>query len=355
LPTNSKKVHSRHRVLEAIILAFVGGFAVVRYLPFYHEQHRLLREEAVAQTEVQSSVSNQRTARLTTSKMKSYISLPATPATIAHVSAPRVPKLTTVAVDDNKLAGGVALTRLISGCGTDAGRQAPSLSLPNLNGTEVSLDAMRGKVVLLNFWATWCGPCRSEMPSLERLYHDFSTYPDFALLTVNVDQDGKRSVERFMAKNGYDFPVLLDAEDVATSAYGVSGFPTTFVIGRNGRIVWNCAGALNWSDASLRNALKKLLEKTPPRSIGTLQVRLNDPHAAQQLFLPRLQQKRIFRPLPQALELAARPPNQEDIDPTKRRIHCRLVEMTVVVDPAADVRLNIRARSSSAAGRPAAV
>jgi peroxiredoxin len=172
-------------------------------------------------------------------------------------------------------ASGIALTRLISSYGTAAGRPAPSLSLPDLDGTEVSLDAMRGKVVLLNFWATWCGPCRSEMPSLERLYQDFSSNPDFAMLTVNTDQCGTPSVEQFVAKNGCDFPVLLDTENVASTAYGVSGLPSTFVIGRDGRIIWNCTGALDWSDPSLRDALKKLLEKKPPRSIRALEARLS--------------------------------------------------------------------------------
>ena len=82
--------------------------------------------------------------------------------------------------------------------------------MPYLSGSEVALDTIRGKVVLLNFWATWCGACRSEMPSLENLYRDFHHYPDFAVLTVSIDQRGKPAVAQFMASNGYNFPVLLD-------------------------------------------------------------------------------------------------------------------------------------------------
>ena len=118
---------------------------------------------------------------------------------------------------------------------------------------------MRGKIVLLNFWATWCGACRSEMPSLENLYRDFRSYQDFAVLAVSIDRRGNRAVAQFMANNGYNFPVLLDGENIASGAYGVSGIPSTFVIGRHGRIIWNCVGALDWSNPSLRDALKKLL------------------------------------------------------------------------------------------------
>ena len=205
-------------MLGAILVAFVVGFAAAQYLayPLYHAQNRLILAQAVPVPAVHPTNA-------------------APPSPVAH------------AVDDKVPARDIALTRLIASSGTAAGRQAPSLSLPDLDGTEVSLDAMRGKIVLLNFWATWCGPCRSEMPSLERLYQDFNSDPDFALLTVSTDQRGTPSVERFMARNGYDFPVLLDTENVANTAYGVSGLPTTFVIGRDGRIIWNYAGPLDWS------------------------------------------------------------------------------------------------------------
>lgn len=184
------------------------------------------------------------------------------PETVARAvrSAPSVTKVSdSSAAIAKDLAGGTALTRLIAGSGTDAGRIAPNFELPNLKGTEISLAGMRGKVVLLNFWATWCGACRSEMPSLEKLYWHFHSYHDFAMLTVSINRRGKATVSRFMARKGYTFPVLLDTSDATGAAYGVSGIPSTFVIGRNGQIIWNCVGALDWSSPRLRDALKRLL------------------------------------------------------------------------------------------------
>jgi len=257
LPDNSKKFLQRRGVLEAVILAFVVGFGAVQY---------------PADGALPSPISNQRTAKSTAPGTESHTGAPAIPFAVTLASAPGVPGFNVVAVDSEEFAAGTALAQLVASSGA-AGRPAPSLSLPNLDGTEVSLDAMRGKVVLLNFWATWCGACRSEMPSLECLYRDFSSYSDFALLTVSTGERGKRSVEQFVAENSYDFPVLLDTENTASSAYGVSGLPSTFVIDRDGRIVWSHAGALDWSNSSLRDPLKKLLENKPPRSTGTIEAR----------------------------------------------------------------------------------
>ena len=136
---------------------------------------------------------------------------------------------------------------------------APDFELPALDGSEVALRSLRRKVVLLNFWATWCGACRSEMPALEGLYRDLRSNPDFALITVSGSGRGAGPVAQFMERNGYDFPVLVDDANATGSAYGVSGIPSTFVIGRDGQIVWNCVGAIDWSNPILREALNKLL------------------------------------------------------------------------------------------------
>lgn len=265
-----KKVLTRRGTLEVVLLAFAVGFGAAQYLAYllYHEQNRLILAEAVpinqpSKAAVPSAASNPPTAQSTGPRVKVHARASASPKAVSGAVAPSTPVPIKVAnavtIGEKELAGGIALARLIASSGTEAGRLAPDFTLPYLNGSEVALDTIHGKVVLLNFWATWCGACRSEMPSLENLYRDFGHYPDFAVLTVSIDQRGKPAVAQFMASNGYNFPVLLDTSNATSAAYGVSGIPSTFVIGRDGQIIWNCVGALDWSNASVRDALKKLL------------------------------------------------------------------------------------------------
>jgi pSer/pThr/pTyr-binding forkhead associated (FHA) protein/peroxiredoxin len=265
-----KKVLTLRGTLEVVLLAFAVGFGAAQYLAYllYHEQNRLILAEATPinqarKAAVPSAASNSPAAQSTGPRVEVHARASASPKVVAGAVAPSTPapiKVTNaVTIGEKELAGGIALARLIASSGTEAGRPAADFTLPYLTGSEVALDKIRGKVVLLNFWATWCGACRSEMPSLEALYRDFRHYPDFAVLTVSIDQRGKPAVAQFMASKGYNFPVLLDTSNVTSAAYGVSGIPSTFVIGRNGQIIWNCVGALDWSNPSVRDALKKLL------------------------------------------------------------------------------------------------
>lgn len=265
-----QKVLTLRGTLEVVLLAFAVGFGAAQYLAYllYHEQNRLILAEAVpinqpGKATMPSAAPNPPAAQSTGPRVEVHARASASPKTVAGAVAPSTPvpiKVTNVVtIGEKELAGGIALARLIASSGTEAGRPAPDFTLPYLSGSEVALDSIRGKVLLLNFWATWCGACRSEMPSLENLYRDFRHYPDFAVLTVSIDQRGKPAVAQFMASNGYNFPVLLDTSNVTSAAYGVSGIPSTFVIGRDGQIIWNCVGALDWSNPSVRDALKKLL------------------------------------------------------------------------------------------------
>jgi peroxiredoxin len=140
-----------------------------------------------------------------------------------------------------------------------AGERAPDFTLPSLGGQEVSMAKLRGKVVVLNVWATWCEPCRAEMPSMETLYEDFKSNKNFVLLAVSQDERGREAVAPYIEKNGYHFTVLLDPKNIVSSAYGASGVPETFVIGRDGRIVAHHLGAFDWSRPDVREALKELL------------------------------------------------------------------------------------------------
>lgn len=142
-----------------------------------------------------------------------------------------------------------------------AGKMAAPFALEDLNGRLVTLDDLRGKVVFLNVWATWCGPCREEMPSIETLYDEFKNDKDFVILAVSQDTRGRAAVEPYVEQNGYHFEVLLDPENKVGESYDVGGVPETFIIDRDGRIVAHHMGAFDWSSADFRAALRELLNQ----------------------------------------------------------------------------------------------
>ncbi|HUA33366.1 MAG TPA: TlpA disulfide reductase family protein [Candidatus Binataceae bacterium] len=141
-----------------------------------------------------------------------------------------------------------------------AGPKAANFKLESLDGATVTLDQFAGKVVFLNIWATWCGPCREEMPSMETLYNEFMTNKDFVMLAVSQDERGRTAVAPYVAKNGYHFTVLLDPENKVSTSYDVSGVPETFIIDRNGRIVAHHMGGFDWSRPDVKDALQQLLD-----------------------------------------------------------------------------------------------
>lgn len=141
-----------------------------------------------------------------------------------------------------------------------AGEKATDFTLENLQGEKVTLSAFRGKVVFLNIWATWCPPCREEMPSLETLYDDFKNHKDFVMLAVSQDIKGRKAVLPYIHKHGYRFEVLLDPDNKVGEAYDVSGVPETFIIDQKGRIVAHHMGAFNWARPDVKNALEELLD-----------------------------------------------------------------------------------------------
>jgi cytochrome c biogenesis protein CcmG, thiol:disulfide interchange protein DsbE len=143
-----------------------------------------------------------------------------------------------------------------------AGKMAANFHLKDLKGNSITLKDLRGKVVFLNVWATWCGPCREEMPSIEKLYTDFRKDPDFVVLAVSQDTDGKL-VAPYVQKNGFDFTVLLDPENEVGEMYGVDGIPETFIIGRDGRIVAHHVGPYDWANGDIRDALQELIKSKP--------------------------------------------------------------------------------------------
>ena len=114
------------------------------------------------------------------------------------------------------------------------GTAAPDFTLKALEGPNMRLQEQRGKVVLVNFWATWCGPCRKEMPHLNRIAEKYRA-SGLVLLGVNVDDDARNAAET-AAKLGVKFPVLLDTDKKVSRLYDLNSMPSTLVIDRNGRV-----------------------------------------------------------------------------------------------------------------------
>jgi thiol-disulfide isomerase/thioredoxin len=138
-----------------------------------------------------------------------------------------------------------------------SGGATPSLELLDLQGAKHRLADYRGKVVLVNFWATWCVPCRDEMPSLERLRASLEGRP-FAILAVNLAEPESR-IRKFLELVPVRFPVLLDPDTRTTKAWQAKLLPATYVIGPDGAIRYRHVGELDWSKPSIRAAIVGLL------------------------------------------------------------------------------------------------
>ena len=147
-----------------------------------------------------------------------------------------------------------------SGGAVRVGNMAPDFTLEDVGGAPVNLSALRGKVVFLNFWATWCPPCRTEMPSMEMLNEVFSS-SDFVMLAVNVEKEGREVVPAFLERNPHSFKILLDLEEEVQRAYGVYRFPETFLIDKEGRVARHYIGAYNWSAVNILRQVKELVDQ----------------------------------------------------------------------------------------------
>jgi thiol-disulfide isomerase/thioredoxin len=146
---------------------------------------------------------------------------------------------------------------------------APALDLPDLSGVPFTLAQVDGKVVLVNFWATWCPPCRKEMPALQRLSQRFEGEP-FAVLGVNVGENPER-IEDFLQSLPVPpgFPMLLDRSGDAAKAWNVRVVPTTWVVDRETRKVLGTVGEVDYDDPELVEQLRALIE-VEPTGDGTL-------------------------------------------------------------------------------------
>ena len=136
---------------------------------------------------------------------------------------------------------------------------APDFTLRGSDGRNVRLDELRGQVVLVNFWATWCGPCREEMPRLDTLYQKYHK-SGFVLLGINVDDDPRTALAT-AAKLGVSFPVLLDTDKKVSKLYDLNTMPSTIVIDRDGKVRYLHRGYRAGTEGDYEQQIRGLLKE----------------------------------------------------------------------------------------------
>lgn len=136
---------------------------------------------------------------------------------------------------------------------------APALELPDATGKTVSLESLKGRWVMINYWASWCAPCTTELPHLEALQKAHSDKP-FTLLAINIDPD-RNSADAFLKKHPLDLTVLFDTANRTTERFGISAMPTTFIVNPEGNIVWTHRGYEPGDEALYAAKVLELLTK----------------------------------------------------------------------------------------------
>lgn len=154
------------------------------------------------------------------------------------------------------------MTFLLVSTGSHAGTTkpgAPELGIPDIDGKQVNLSQYRGKVVAVNFWATWCPPCREELPSMQHTYEQLKG-KGFVILAVNIGEPWD-TVTPFVTQLKLSFPVLLDQENLMMQRWKAMGLPTTYIVGRDGNIVKRITGGRDWNSPEFRALLDSALKK----------------------------------------------------------------------------------------------
>ncbi len=135
---------------------------------------------------------------------------------------------------------------------------APNFSVERLEGGKVSLSDYRGKWVLINFWATWCGPCVEEMPSLEAFYNNHKG-DNFTVMAISLDRGSKEKVEKFVKRLGLTFEIFHDPKSISSGLFNVSALPATFVVNPTGDVVAQAIGPRDWEDPVIVDYFKDLM------------------------------------------------------------------------------------------------
>jgi len=135
---------------------------------------------------------------------------------------------------------------------------APRFFSMTPEGKKMGIDDLKGKLVVLNFWATWCPPCRLEMPSMEKLYQEFKG-EGLEVVAINF-MESEKPIKSFLKENGFTFPVLLDKKGEIARKYGVHGLPVTYLIARNGNLLARSMGYKDWYKPETRELISTLLK-----------------------------------------------------------------------------------------------
>jgi peroxiredoxin len=166
--------------------------------------------------------------------------------------------LTNTVFSDNSVPGNVVRALRDAGVNTvKEGIPIIDFTLPKLDGSDFTLSQQQGKVIFLNFWATWCPPCRQEMPSMEALYQRFRT-SGLEIIAVNLGES-REQVTSFMRQNNLSFPVVLDTRQSTGSMYNARSIPTTYIIDRRNLIIGMVVGSINWNSPAVITAFEELL------------------------------------------------------------------------------------------------
>jgi thiol-disulfide isomerase/thioredoxin len=139
------------------------------------------------------------------------------------------------------------------------GSAAPDFTVKDLDGKDLMLSSLKGSVVLVNFWATWCPPCKEEIPSMIKL-NKAMTGKSFRMLAISIDEGGKEAVDSFF-KGNRDLPTYLDTDAKASQLYGTTGVPETFIVDKQGKIRKKIVGGIDWNSAEVISYLDLLLKE----------------------------------------------------------------------------------------------
>ncbi|HEX8411714.1 MAG TPA: TlpA disulfide reductase family protein [Thermoanaerobaculia bacterium] len=160
--------------------------------------------------------------------------------------------------DDDGKRGAAAGTPAQTATGIEPGLIMPAYEAVNLDGSKFDLASRRKNVVLLNLWATWCGPCRYEIPELQRI-HDTYAKRGFEVVGVSVDEGAAELIQQFAAENKMTYPLVHDPDGKIANILEASVLPTSIMIDRDGRIIWKKVGAILENDEELKTAIEKAL------------------------------------------------------------------------------------------------